>query len=169
MKSTKYVILVFLLLYLFEISYPLYINTKKSQLEYKRKKKNRNNNRIKKKQNSVSFVEQEKKKIKRRMDDDEEDDEDDEDILDNDDIELTSLVYNRCDNGHTPDDIKDCTKNQDETSSCCIFKYGTKTGCVKIGFKYLGSRSIGDMTVNCHHNFLQTFNLLLVIITLFLL
>ena len=88
---------------------------------------------------------------RRRLDDDEDED-----------VEATSLVYDRCDNGHTPDDISDCTKYSTEQSSCCIFTYGQDTGCVLIGFKYLGTKSIGDMVVNCYCKYIGTFTTLLI-------
>ena len=40
-------------------------------------------------------------------------------VEDDGDEELTDSVYTRCDNGHTPDDISDCTGNQTPESSCC--------------------------------------------------
>ena len=133
-----------------------HINSIKSQQESKKKF-------AKKLARYKGFIEypenngKENKKIntKRRMDDDDED--------------LTSTVYDRCDHGHTPDDISDCTKYDTAESSCCIFKYGQDTGCVKIGFKYLGSKSVGDMTVNCISNYIKSLNLLIISIIFFLL
>ena len=70
--------------------------------------------------------------------------------------ELTDSVYTRCDNGHTPDDISDCTTHETAESSCCLFTYGQDTGCVLIGFKYLGSKTVGDMVVNCESKFIKS-------------
>ena len=115
------------------------INTRKSQAEYKRKKKS------KKQKIKIKTPEpKERKIIKRKLDDEGDDDE-----------ELTASVYNRCDNGHTPDDISDCTGNQTPESSCCLFTYGQDTGCVLIGFKYLGSKTVGDMVVNCKSKIIE--------------
>ena len=117
------------------------INTRKSQAEYKRKKKS------KKQKIKIKTPEpKERKIIKRKLDDEGDDDE-----------ELTASVYNRCDNGHTPDDISDCTGNQTPESSCCLFTYGQDTGCVLIGFKYLGSKTVGDMVVNCKSKIIEIY------------
>ena len=127
------------------------INTKQSQIESKRK--------IRKK------ISQNKKGIyskKRRRMDDYNDDDDEE-------IDPTLLVYDRCDNGHIPDDISDCKKYQTKESSCCIFTYGQDKGCVLIGFKYLGSRSVGDMTVTCHSNFIKIFNFIMIVLAFLML
>ena len=129
------------------------INTRKSQTEYKRKK-NSNKQKIKIK----SPEPKERKIIKRKLDDEGDDDE-----------ELTASVYNRCDNGHTPDDISDCTGNQTPESSCCLFTYGQDTGCVLIGFKYLGSKTVGDMVVNCKSADIKIYSFLLIIMSLMLL
>ena len=87
-------------------------------------------------------------KIKRRRADDDDDD-------DGDDSEDVSYSYDRCDNGHTPDDLSDCTGASTTNSTCCMFTYGVDTGCVLIGFKYLGTKTIGDMTVTCAQKFLN--------------
>ena len=129
-----------------------HINTIKTQEENKRKAEKR------RKENKDKYIRTyTKKEIRRRLDD-----EDDEDV------EATSLVYDRCDHGHTPDDIDDCTKYSTDESTCCIFTYGQDTGCVLIGFKYLGSKSVGDMTVNCYNTFLGTFKFLSIILALLL-
>ena len=130
-----------------------YINTIRTQQENKKRAEKR------RKENRDGFIKTyTKKEIRRRLDDDEDDD-----------VEATSLVYDRCDHGHTPDDISDCTKYSTEESTCCIFTYGQDTGCVLIGFKYLGSKSVGDMTVNCHNTFLETFKFLSIILALLIL
>ena len=129
------------------------INTRKSQAEYKRKKKS------KKQKIKIKTPEpKERKIIKRKLDDEGDDDE-----------ELTASVYNRCDNGHTPDDISDCTGNQTPESSCCLFTYGQDTGCVLIGFKYLGSKTVGDMVVNCQSKNIGIYYVLLIMGTIFVL
>ena len=89
-----------------------------------------------------------KKKIekKRKLDDDIDYDDNSEDI---------EYTYDRCDHGHTPDDLSDCTKYRTDTSACCMFSYGDDSGCVLIGFQYLGTKTVGDMTVECTQNFLS--------------
>ena len=127
------------------------INTRKSQAEYKRKKKS------KKQKIKIKTPEpKERKIIKRKLDDEGDDDE-----------ELTASVYNRCDNGHTPDDISDCTGNQTPESSCCLFTYGQDTGCVLIGFKYLGSKTVGDMVVNCKSKIIEIYYFSLIMMIIF--
>ena len=127
------------------------INTRKSQAEYKRKKKS------KKQKIKIKTPEpKERKIIKRKLDDEGDDDE-----------ELTASVYNRCDNGQTPDDISDCTKNETPESSCCLFTYGQDTGCVLIGFKYLGSKTVGDMVVNCESKNIGIYYFLLIMMIIF--
>ena len=148
MKPKTYIIGLYILLSLIIYSGTTFINTRKSQEENKKRKKKRIYNDYHNNNN--------KSKIRRRLDGDD------------DDVEATSLVYNRCDHGHTPDDIDDCTKYSTDESSCCIFTYGQDTGCVLIGFKYLGSKSVGDMTVNCNNKYI-TFNFLLIIMLCFLL
>ena len=129
------------------------INTRKSQAEYKRKKKS------KKQKVKIKTPEpKERKIIKRKLDDEGDDDE-----------ELTASVYNRCDNGHTPDDISDCTGNQTPESSCCLFTYGQDTGCVLIGFKYLGSKTVGDMVVNCKSKIIEIYYFSLIMMIIFFL
>ncbi len=129
------------------------INTRKSQAEYKRK------NKSKKQKIKIKTPEpKERKIIKRKLDDEGDDDE-----------ELTASVYNRCDNGHTPDDISDCTGNQTPESSCCLFTYGQDTGCVLIGFKYLGSKTVGDMVVNCKSKIIEIYNFSLIMMIIFFL
>ena len=129
------------------------INTRKSQAEYKRKKKS------KKQKIKIETPEpKERKIIKRKLDDEGDDDE-----------ELTASVYNRCDNGHTPDDISDCTGNQTPESSCCLFTYGQDTGCVLIGFKYLGSKTVGDMVVNCKSKIIEIYYFSLIMMIIFFL
>ena len=129
------------------------INTRKSQAEYKRKKKS------KKQKIKIKTPEpKERKIIKRKLDDEGDDDE-----------ELTASVYNRCDNGHTPDDISDCTGNETPESSCCLFTYGQDTGCVLIGFKYLGSKTVGDMVVNCKSKIIEIYYFSLIMMIIFFL
>ena len=129
------------------------INTRKSQAEYNRKKKS------KKQKIKIKTPEpKERKIIKRKLDDEGDDDE-----------ELTASVYNRCDNGHTPDDISDCTGNQTPESSCCLFTYGQDTGCVLIGFKYLGSKTVGDMVVNCKSKIIEIYYFSLIMMIIFFL
>ena len=143
MSNRNYIILLFIFITLFYYCGPRYINTKKSQEESKKKfdkKLAKNPEGILKKKNT---------KKRRRMDDDEED--------------STLSVYNRCDHGHIPDDISDCTKYSTSESSCCMFTYGQDTGCVLIGFKYLGSKSVGDMTVNCYNKYFTSFNFISII------
>ena len=130
-----------------------HINTIKTQEENKKRSEKR------RQENREGIIKTyTKKEIRRRLDDDEDED-----------VEATSLVYDRCDHGHTPDDISDCTKYSTDESTCCIFKYGQDTGCVLIGFKYLGSKSVGDMTVNCYNTFLETFKFLSIILALLIL
>ena len=87
---------------------------------------------------------------KRKLDDDEDYDYDEDD--NSEDIVFT---YDRCDHGHTPDDLSDCTKYKTNSSACCMFSYGDDSGCVLIGFHYLGSKTVGDMKVECSQNFLS--------------
>ena len=119
-----------------------FINTKKTQEEYKKRKKVSKNKEI-------------RKTNRRRLDDE-------------DDEEETASVYTRCDDGHTPDDISDCTSNETPESSCCLFTYGQDTGCVLIGFKYLGSKTVGDMTVNCDSKNISLYQILLITVMIFL-
>ncbi len=144
----KIVLVSLILLILMLYSKPQYVNTIQTQKENKRRSSKR------RQANKAGKV-RPKKEIRRRLDDD-----------DDDDVEATSLVYDRCDHGHIPDDIDDCTKYSTDESTCCIFTYGQDTGCVLIGFKYLGSKSVGDMTVNCYNTFLETFKFLSIILAL---
>ncbi len=79
------------------------------------------------------------------------------------------LVYKRCDQGHTPDSLDDCTKYKTENSSCCMFTYGVDSGCVLIGFQYLGSKTVGDMTINCIGSFIKDMKIMLIVLSLLLL
>ena len=151
MNTQSYIILLFFLICLFYICEPTTINTRRSQMESKKRYR-------KKLSQYEDDYYSNTYSNKRRMDDEDEEE-----------IDPTLLVYDRCDNGHTPDDISDCTKYETPESSCCIFTYGQDTGCVLIGFKYLGSRSVGDMTVTCYSNFIQTFNFLMIILAFFIL
>ena len=150
MNNKHLFIILFILITLFYFCGAKYINTKKSQEEYKK----RLNKKISKNPEGI-IVKKKNTNKKRRMDDDEED--------------PTLSVYNRCDHGHTPDDISDCTKYDTSESSCCIFTYGQDTGCVLIGFKYLGSKSVGDMTVNCYNKYLESFSFISIIALFFIL
>ena len=142
MKSEIYLISIFLLIISLNTINLTFINTKKTQEEYKRNKKFKAQKlKFEKSKKNENILET--KKIKRKLDDEEDDDED-----------LTASVYTRCDNGHTPDDISDCTSHETADSSCCLFTYGQDTGCVLIGFKYLGSKTVGDMVVNCESKFI---------------
>ena len=153
MKLHFYLLELFVLILSLTIINCSFINTKKTQLEYKKRKKFQ-----KQKMKINEITNNESKKLKRKLDDDEDDDE-----------ELTASVYDRCDNGHTPDDISDCTTHETAESSCCLFTYGQDTGCVLIGFKYLGSKTVGDMVVNCHCKRIGIYYFLLIIICFFLL
>ena len=145
MKSEIYLFSIFLLIISLNTINLTFINTKKTQEEYKRNKKFKAQKlKFEKSKKNENILET--KKIKRKLDDEEDDDED-----------LTASVYTRCDNGHTPDDISDCTSHETTESSCCLFTYGQDTGCVLIGFKYLGSKTVGDMVVNCESKFIKTF------------
>ena len=138
-------ILILFFLLLFYFCSTTYINTRQSQQEYKQRMKYR---RLHYQQcNKKNFFD------KRRLDDEDAEEDDDEEDDEDDDEDPTLKVYNRCDHGHTPDDISDCTKYNTDESSCCMFTYGQDTGCVLIGFKYLGSKSVGDMTVICENYF----------------
>ena len=150
MNNKNFIIVLFILITLLYFCSSVHINTRQSQEESKKRYQKKLS------RNPEGIIRTNKKR--RRMDD-----EDDEDI------DPTLLVYNRCDHGHTPDDISDCTKYDTSDSSCCIFTYGQDTGCVLIGFKYLGSKSVGDMTVNCYSNYLELFSLLWIIILFFIL
>ena len=149
MKVSIIILLILQLLY--NIIDCSFVNNRKTQLEFKKKRKSKRNVVI-----TNKIVNNEVKKIKRKLQDDD------------DDEELTDSVYTRCDNGHTPDDLSDCTKNETPESSCCLFKYGQDTGCVLIGFKYLGTKSVGDMVVNCESNNIGIYNFLLLIMFIFL-
>ena len=149
MNSKKNYLVLFILITLIYFCGPAHVNSRESQeLSKKRYQK-------KLSKNPEGILKTNKKR--RRMDDE-----------DNEDIDPTLLVYNRCDHGHTPDDISDCTKYDTSDSSCCIFTYGQDTGCVLIGFKYLGSKSVGDMIVNCYNKYLESFNLLWIVILFFI-
>ena len=150
MRSKNFFIILFILVTLFYFCGPRYINTKKSQEESKR----RMNKKISKNPEGIILKKKNTNK-KRRMDDDEED--------------PTLSVYNRCDHGHTPDDISDCTKYDTSESSCCIFTYGQDTGCVLIGFKYLGSKTVGDMVVNCKSKIIEIYYFSLIMMIIFFL
>ena len=150
MNNKNFIIVLFILITLLYFCSSVHINTRQSQEQSKKRYQKKLS------RNPEGIIRTNKKR--RRMDD-----EDDEDI------DPTLLVYNRCDHGHTPDDISDCTKYDTSDSSCCIFTYGQDTGCVLIGFKYLGSKSVGDMTVNCYSNYLELFSLLWIIILFFIL
>lgn len=78
------------------------------------------------------------------------------------------MVYKRCDQGHTPDSLDDCTKYKTENSSCCMFKYGVDSGCVLIGFQYLGSKTVGDMTINCNEGFIKVFKFMMIVLSVLL-
>ena len=138
MKVSIIILLILQLLY--NIIDCSFVNNRKTQLEFKKKRKSKRNVVI-----TNKIVNNEVKRIKRKLQDDD------------DDEELTDSVYTRCDNGHTPDDISDCTTHETAESSCCLFTYGQDTGCVLIGFKYLGSKTVGDMVVNCESKFIKIF------------
>ena len=144
MKSKINIILFLIFSTLLYNCNPSHINTKKTQEESKKRI-------YKKILNNPEGIVKTPLSKRRRMDD-EDDDED-----------RTSKVYDRCDHGHTPDDLSDCTKYDTFDSSCCMFKYGQDTGCVKIGFKYLGTKMVGDMKVSCHYKYFKTFNLFMII------
>ena len=153
MKEKFYLLSIFILIISFKTINLSYINTKKTQSEYKRRKKiQKQNIKVQEKTSPIK----ETKKLKRKLDDDDEDE------------ELTDLVYDRCDNNHTPDDLSDCTKNETPESSCCLFTYGQDTGCVLIGFKYLGSKTVGDMVVNCESKTTEIFYFVLFMMIIFL-
>lgn len=78
------------------------------------------------------------------------------------------LVYKRCDQGHTPDSLDDCTKYKTSNSSCCMFTYGVDSGCVLIGFQYLGSKTVGDMTINCNEDIIKVFRFMLIVLSFLL-
>ena len=158
MKSQISLISLFILIISFDIFNLSYINSIKTQQEYKKRKKfEKQKLKFKNSQTNINPLKT-PKKIKRKLDDEEDDDE-----------ELTDKVYTRCDNGHTPDDISDCTKHETPESSCCLFTYGQDTGCVLIGFKYLGSKTVGDMVVNCESNTIKIYYYLLILMTIFIL
>ena len=149
MNNKNFIIVLFILITLLYFCSSVHINTRQSQEQSKKRYQKKLS------RNPEGIIRTNKKR--RRMDD-----EDDEDI------DPTLLVYNRCDHGHTPDDISDCTKYDTEDSSCCIYTYGQDTGCVLIGFKYLGSKSVGDMTVNCYNKYLKSISLLWIIVLFFI-
>ena len=142
MKSRINIIFLFIFTTLLYDCNPSYINTRKTQEESKK----RMNKKILKNPDGIVKT----PLSRRRLDDD-------------DDEDPTLKVYDRCDHGHTPDDLSDCTKYATNESSCCMFKYGQDTGCVLIGFKYLGTKMVGDMRVNCNNKYL-TINIFLIII-----
>ena len=158
MKEQIYLISIFILVISFNTFNSSYINSIKTQQEYKKRKKFEKQ-KLKFKSNKIKInTIKDTKKIKRKLDDDEDDDE-----------ELTDNVYTRCDNGHTPDDISDCTKHETSESSCCLFTYGQDTGCVLIGFKYLGSKTVGDMVVDCESETIGIYYYLLTMMIIFVL
>ena len=66
-----------------------------------------------------------------------------------------NFQFVRCDHGHTPDVVDDCTRFQIEKSSCCYFKYGETTSCIYLGIRYLGSGQYGDLYIECKSNFVN--------------
>ena len=83
-------------------------------------------------------------------------------------LEEGTFVYERCDNGHTPDVVNDCTRFQTDESSCCYFTYGSDIGCIKLRTRYLGSINYGDLYLECQSKFLKYFiSILLNLIILF--
>ena len=66
-----------------------------------------------------------------------------------------NFQFVRCDHGHTPDVVDDCTRFQIEKSSCCYFKYGETTSCIYLGIRFLGSGQYGDLYIECKSNFLN--------------
>ena len=66
-----------------------------------------------------------------------------------------NFQFVRCDHGHTPDVVDDCTRFQTETSSCCYFTYGETTSCIYLGIRYLGSGQYGDLYIECKSNFVN--------------
>jgi len=93
--------------------------------------------------------------------------EDEKDILMRQLLEGT-FVYERCDNGHTPDVVHDCTRFQTDESSCCYFTYGSDIGCIKLKTRYLGYINYGDLYLECQSKFLKYFiSILLNLIILF--
>ena len=74
-----------------------------------------------------------------------------------------TFVYERCDNGHTPDVIDDCTRFQTDQSSCCYFTYGSDIGCIKLRTRYLGSINYGDLYLECQSKFLNYFISILIL------
>ena len=66
-----------------------------------------------------------------------------------------NFQFVRCDHGHTPDVVDDCTRFQTENSSCCYFTYGETTSCIYLGIRYLGSGQYGDLYIECKSNFVN--------------
>ena len=78
-------------------------------------------------------------------------------------LEEGTFVYERCDNGHTPDVVNDCTRFQTDESSCCYFTYGSDIGCIKLRTRYLGSINYGDLYLECQSKFLNYFIFILIL------
>ena len=154
MNAKSYLVLFLLFISLLYICESTFINTKQTQIEAK-KRINERRERYMYEGDIEDFYTIRKK---RRIDDDDEGEE----------IDATLSAYDRCDHGHTPDDISDCKKYQTPDSSCCLFNYGPDTGCVKIGFKYLGTKSLGAMTVTCYSDFIKAVNFLIIMAVLIL-
>ena len=115
----------------------------KKQIEKLKKKKQKNNSK------NLTYFEDEKDILMRQL------------------LEGT-FVYERCDNGHTPDVVHDCTRFQTDESSCCYFTYGSDIGCIKLKTRYLGSINYGDLYLECQSKFLKYFiSILLNLIILF--
>lgn len=111
----------------------------KKQLERIRKKKQ-----IKKNSKNLTYFEDENDILMRQL-------------------EEGTFVYERCDHGHTPDVVSDCTRFQTEESSCCYFTYGSDIGCIKLRTRYLGSINYGDLYLECQSKFLNYFISILIL------
>lgn len=137
----------------------LSVNTARSQAKYKeslsQKRKYIKANGI-----TVEYTERPKKKSnkliktllpKRKLAPQEE-----EETIEEDNDIINVQGVDRCDHGHTPDYLGDCTRYQEEERSCCMFQYGRDVGCIFLPFRYLGSYQVGDMRVQCLSKFIKS-------------
>lgn len=137
----------------------LSINTARTQAKYKEGLSSRKRKYVKANGITVEYTERPKKKAtkiiktklpKRKLEEEEEETiEEDNDIINVEGVD-------RCDHGHTPDYLGDCTRYQEEERSCCMFQYGRDVGCIFLPFRYLGSYQVGDMRVQCLSKFIKS-------------
>lgn len=134
----------------------LSVNTARKQAKYKAEQSSLKKKYISANGLTLEYTERPKKKknlnkrlYKRKLADDEETIEEDSDIINVEGVD-------RCDHGHTPDYLGDCTRYQEEDRSCCMFEYGRDIGCIFLPFRHLGFYQVGDMRVDCFSKFIKS-------------